>query len=69
MTDSISDQMYSAAVTQAEQAAVAAMNRDAEFARHTRQAMDLVAPPFDAASWPEPQSHHDLDNENMPWRL
>lgn len=46
MTDSISDQMMAAAVTQAEQIAVNQMNRDAAFARHTAQAMDLVAGPF-----------------------
>ena len=42
MTDSISDQMFAAAVTQAEQAAVAAMNRDAALAKHINDALLLV---------------------------
>jgi hypothetical protein len=44
MTDTVQDQMYAAAVTLAEQAAVAAMNREATFAKHTAQALELVAP-------------------------
>ena len=44
MTDTVSDQMHAAAVTLAEQAAVAAMNRSAAYARHVNDALRVIEP-------------------------
>jgi hypothetical protein len=44
MTDTVSDLMYAAAVTQAERIAVQAMNRSAAYARHVNDALRVIEP-------------------------